>query len=81
MRKVEARNLRRGAIGKSRYCDEVIEALEKEILERHEISGRESGGFNVRRSAVPAVRFYADNNVFTGPVKKAYERLTKKLGL
>ena len=81
MRTVEARNLDRGAIRKSRHGEEVIEELGREVLERHEISGRTSTGFNVRKEAVSSIRFYADNNVFIGPVERAYERLAKKLGV
>ena len=79
MRSVEERNLRRGAIRKSRYGEQVVEEVTRQVLRRHEISGSTRNGYNVRSEAVEAVRFYADNNVFIGPVEKVYRRLARKL--
>lgn len=79
MRTVEARNLRRGAIRKSRHGDQVVEELTRQVLKEHDISGGTRTGYSVRSEAAEAVRFYADNNVFIGPVESAYRRLARKL--
>jgi hypothetical protein len=39
------------------------------LEEEHHISGT-LGGYNVRKNAAEAVRFYAANNVFIGTLRK-----------
>jgi hypothetical protein len=39
------------------------------VLEEHHISGT-LGGYNVRKNAAEAVKFYAANNVFIGTLRK-----------
>jgi hypothetical protein len=80
LRSVEARNLTKGSISSSRYRDEIVSALSGSILEEHHISGT-SGGYNIRKEAVEAVRFYAANNIFTGALREVFERLQKKLAI
>jgi len=78
---VEERNLIRGTIGISRHREEILKELKRSVFERHTISGRASTGYNVSERVVAEVRFYADNNVFTGSIQTAYERLLERLKL
>lgn len=80
LKTVESRNLAKGSISASRYRDEIIEVLASTVLEKHHISGA-GEGYNVRKEATEAVKFYAANNVFTGPLRGAFERLQKQLAL
>jgi hypothetical protein len=80
IRSVEARNLQKGPISASRYRSEILDVLKSLVFEDHHISGA-GGGYNVRKDAVEAVKFYAANNVFTGALREAFERLQKKLSL
>src|SRR5262249_21655696 len=80
LKSVESRNLVKGSISVSRYRDEILSVLESTVLEKHHISGA-GDGYNIRKDAVEAVKFYAANNVFTGPLREAFERLQKQLGL
>ncbi len=73
-------HLNRGTIGASRHRDEIMEVLVSTILEQHKISGG-IVGYNVRAEAVEAVKFYAANNVFTGPIREAFDRLKLRLSL
>jgi hypothetical protein len=73
-------HLNRGTIGASRYRGEIMEVLLSTILESHKISGGVTG-YNIRPKAVEAVKFYAANNVFTGPIREAFDRLKVRLSL
>lgn len=79
LRTVEARNLDRGVIRNSRFCEEVIEEIQSSVLEKHRISGVKEGGWNVRQEAKDAVQFYVDNGVMTGPLKDVIETLMRRL--
>lgn len=78
IKSVESRNITKGTIGASRYKDEIIEVLSSLVFEEHHISGA-SGGYNIRKDAEEAVKFYAGNNVFTGALRDSFEKLQKKL--
>ncbi|WP_026441905.1 NACHT domain-containing protein [Pseudacidobacterium ailaaui] len=78
LKSVAERHLTRGTIATSRHRDDVISALKSKIFEEHEISGVGSG-YHIRENAVEAVKFYAANNVFTGPLRTAYEALERKI--
>jgi hypothetical protein len=80
LKTVEEGNLGRGPISTSRFRDEVLDTLRSMLLEEHHISGG-SAGYNVRKDSVEAVKFYGANNVFTGKLRDAFERLERKLGL
>ena len=73
-------HLNRGTIGTSRHRDQIMEELVSTILESHKISGG-IVGYNIRAEAVEAVKFYAANNVFTGPIREAFDRLRLRLSL
>lgn len=73
-------NLTKGVIGASRYRDDIVSELLNTVLERHVISGG-FVGYNVRPEAMEAVRFYAANNVFTGPLRIAFDALSVRLGV
>ena len=80
IKSVEARNLLRGIIASSRHRDEVIDALKSQVLEEHHISGP-GKGYNVKAAAVESVKFYAANNVLTGPLREVFETLQADLKL
>lgn len=79
LRTVESSNLSRGPISASRYKEEILDTLKAIVLEAHHISGA-SAGYNVRKEAVESVKFYAANNVFTGRLREAFEKLERRLG-
>lgn len=78
---VESRNLKKGAIRGSRFCDEIVDAIEGRILERHHLSGTTEGGLNVKSESAEAVRFLATNGVLTGPLTELFDGLCRKLHL
>ena len=78
---VETRNLSRGVIRGSKFCEEIIEALRSGLLEHHNISGVKGGGWHVKEEAVEAVRFFASNGVMTGRLKETYEATATELGI
>jgi hypothetical protein len=73
-------HLTRGTIGVSRHRAEIMEELLSHVLETHKISGG-IVGYNVRPDVVEAVKFYAANNVFTGPLRDAFDRLRATLSV
>jgi hypothetical protein len=81
LRSIEAAHLRKGPIGQSRYREEIISELLAHTIGSHEISGVPGGGCHIRDEAEDAVRFFAVNNNFTGPVQVAFEKLISKLKL
>jgi hypothetical protein len=50
------------------------------IFEKHSLAGG-LHGVNIREDSAEAVKFYAANNVFTGRLREAFERLQAKLQL
>ena len=78
---VEERNLTRGTISRSPHRDDIVEALCSYVFEVHHISGKGGSGYNVRANAREAMKFYAGNNVYTGPLADAFEKVRKRLGL
>jgi hypothetical protein len=80
LKSIESRNLAKGSISASRHRDVILEVLTSLVLESHQISGA-GDGYNVRKEALEAIRFYAANNVFTGPLRAAFEKLQKQLGV
>jgi hypothetical protein len=83
LRSVESATLTRGTIGASRHRDEIIETLKDTVLEEHRISGSSASlrGYHVRDDASESVRFYSANNVFTGQLRDAFDRLRQRLKL
>ena len=75
---VDENNLGRGAISVSRFKNEILTAIGA-IVEEHHISGTSKRGFNIRDDAREAMKFYATNNVFTGPLRDIYDQLKRKL--
>ena len=75
---VDENNLGRGAISVSRFKNEILAAIGA-IVEEHHISGTSKRGFNIRDEAREAMKFYATNNVFTGPLRDIYDQLKRKL--
>jgi len=81
LKTVEAGNIGRGSISASRYRDEIIDTVKSLLLEEHHISSGASVAYNIRKDCVESVKFFAANNVFTGKLREAFEKLEKKLGL
>jgi hypothetical protein len=79
LKTVTSQNLMKGGIGSSRHKDEIVSAFIGSVLEEHHVSGRRDKGYHVRASAEESVRFYAANNVFTGPLREVFDRLQRKL--
>ena len=80
LKTVETGNLRRGTISTSRYGNEVIDTMTSLLFEEHPLPGALTA-YNIRGDCVESVKFYATNNVFTGRLREAFERLEKKLDL
>jgi hypothetical protein len=78
---IRTSNLIRGPIGVSKYKSQIIDAFMSRILETHHISGISEGGINVRSECMDAIKFYASNNVFTGPLRQVFDQLERDLGL
>lgn len=74
-------HLRSGTIRVSPHKEIIIEAIKRHVLHEHHISGTSETGLHVREEAKEAFRFFADNNTFTGPLKRAFADLRKKLKL
>ena len=81
LRTVEGRNLTRGPIQMSPHRDAILQEIVNCVLQEHTISAKASTGYNVSEGATQAMRFYVDNNVFTGPIAVAHKRLLRRLGL
>ena len=81
LRTVRKGNLGTGAIGVSPHGTEITEAIIKVLCEHHHISGISDKGLNIRPAAVECVKFFAANNVFTGPLSEVVNVLEKKLCL
>lgn len=79
LKNVEDRNLTKGPIGASRHRDDVIENLCATVIEEHPAAGNAEMWYSIRKEAVEAVKFYAANNVFTGPLQEGFESLHKKI--
>lgn len=79
---VESSTLTKGTISVSKHRDEVVNMLKSTVLEEHKLPGSTPRiGYKVRTEAVEAVKFFATNNVFTGPLREAYEKLKQRLAL
>jgi hypothetical protein len=78
---VHERDLGKGTISGSPHRGEIIDTLCAMVFEPHHVSGPGDKGFNIKATAVEAMKFYAGNNVFTGPLAAAYERLRSRLGV
>jgi hypothetical protein len=81
LRTIAEANLPKGRVSGSRYRSEILEALKADVIEGHHVSGMSGLGYAVRKEAVEAMRFYATNNVFTGPLSSAFVKLARTLGL
>jgi len=77
LKTVSAEHLNKGTFGHSKYSKEILEVFKSLVIEEHHM--QRTGAFNIRPEAVEAVKFYASNNVFTGPLDEASKRLKKKL--
>ena len=81
LKSIEAAHLKKGTVSQSRYRDELIDGLLGHVIEPHEISGFGEGGYHIKSEAEDAVKFFAANNSFTGPLKQVFDRLVAKLKL
>jgi hypothetical protein len=81
LRNVEKRLLTKGPISVSPHRDEIIGVLTDIIFKEEGGYGEAEEWFRVRKSAVESVKFYAANNVFTGRLQEAFDRLKSDLSV
>jgi NACHT domain len=81
LKSVRQDHLRTGAIRRSRFAEMVIAEISRHLLEEHHIAGSKESGFHVKSEATECVKFFATNNVFTGPLDEAYRKLKIKAGV
>jgi hypothetical protein len=81
IRTVEERHLVRGQLGHSIHRDAILDAFFRHVLDKHRVSGMDGYAVHVREAAKAAVKTFATNGVFTGPLATAFEDLKKKLAL
>ncbi len=79
LKSVAKQHLTTGPISMSRYRKEIIDTLLGTVVEPHTISGTSEQGYHIREAAAESVRFFAGNNVLTGPLGEAFERLKREL--
>jgi len=77
LRGVKEKDIFKGALSQARHREEILSVLSATVLELHGRSG--SHGYDIRPAAAEDVRFYATNNVMTGALREAFERLKRKL--
>lgn len=73
--------LKTGTFGASKHRDVIVAELLRDVIATHEISGISEKGLNVREEAVHDVRFFVENNVVTGVLRAAFDRVKKRVGL
>lgn len=78
---IKEHDLITGPINVSPHRDTIINEMMKYVLENHHISGISDKGIHVRDGAINDLKFFAVNNVFTGPIKETFDHLKKKLQL
>lgn len=78
-RTLKSTSLKSGTFGHSRHRDEIVAQLERSVIQSITISGVTGGGYKVRPEAEESIRFIAQNNVLTGPLKDSFERLKQSL--
>ncbi len=82
LKRVARRSFARGTFRSSPQCERILEELMGVVLEEHGIGiGTAATRYGIRKETTHAVRFYLDNNVFIGPVQRAYESLLGRLNL
>ena len=69
-----------GAV-QSKHRVDIVDELMSSVLDSHAISGMTEKGVHVRKEVEDAVQFYAANNVLTGPLRIAFDRLCKRLAI
>ncbi|MBS2032899.1 MAG: pentapeptide repeat-containing protein [Deltaproteobacteria bacterium] len=79
LKSVTEARLRDGGIGGSRHKDAILQELMHGVLELHEISGITEKGIHIDPRATKSLQFFAENNVFTGALADAFERIAKKI--
>jgi NACHT domain len=81
LKSVREDHLRTGPIRRSRFAEAVILEVRKHLLESHHVAGSGNSGLHVKDDATECVKFFATNNVFTGPLDDAYRKLRLRTGL
>jgi hypothetical protein len=77
LRGVKEKDIFKGPLGQARHREEILSVLASTVLELHGQPGNR--GYDIRRSASEDVRFYTTNNVMTGALREAFDRLKRKL--
>jgi NACHT domain len=81
LKSVRQDHLRSGPIRRSRFAEMVITEITRHLLKEHRIAGSKDSGLHVKEEASECVKFFATNNVFTGPLDEAYKKLRNKTGI
>jgi hypothetical protein len=77
LKTVARQHLEKGTFGHSKFRREILDTFKSLVIEEHHL--RNTNGFHIREPVEDAVKFYASNNVLTGPLDDAFNRLSKKL--
>ena len=77
LKTVASQHLEKGSFGHSKYRKDILEVFKSLVIDEHHMG--KTGGFHIRAAAEDAVKFYASNNVFTGPLDEAFGKLSKKI--
>jgi hypothetical protein len=80
LRSVEERTLRTGPVRDSMHAELIVDTMRRKLLQEHVIASTGTG-YYVKPEAEEAMRFFATNNNFTGPVQEAFAELQRKIGL
>lgn len=78
-RSVNEMHLTSGTVSKSRFKEEILRELCRDVIHKHEISGLSDKGYHVREEAREAVRFMAVNNSLSGLLDAVFNRLLEKI--
>lgn len=79
LRNVEEHLLTKGPISVSPHRDKIIGVLKDMVFKKQGGYGDAEEWYRIRKSAVESVKFYAANNVFTGRLQEAFDRLRVEL--
>lgn len=79
-KEVKERNLIRGTISVSPHRAAILETMQRLVIARRS-AGEPEPVFSVREEARPAIRSFATDNAFVGPLRTAFDELKRALNL
>lgn len=74
-------DLTKGKIAMSPHKNQIIDGLQRFILDEHHISGQEKKALNIKEEAKDAVRALFANNIWTGSLADLLENLKRRIGI